>query len=91
MNENTMQAAGGVYRSAKASSNIQIRFKLGSCTMRAAFSHVPFIQSLLWMVQQCVLQPSPGNLAADSSIPQTISPFDKVKTLQGFQNHHSHN
>ena len=80
-----LQAVGGLYRSDKAESTMHLRFRLGACTTRAAFSHVPFIQSLIWMVQQCVLQPSPGNLAADSSVTQAVSPLEKVPYLVAFR------
>ena len=44
-----------------------IHIKLDSLTTRVAFSYIPFLQTLTWMVQKMVLQPSPGNIAANSS------------------------
>lgn len=64
-----MQAAGGDFRSTKDPSSMNMRLKLGACTLRAAFSHVPFIQAIIWMANTMILQPSPGNLTADTNLP----------------------
>ena len=37
---------------------------LGTITARAAFSHVPFWQSLMGIVSRIVSRPTPGNIAA---------------------------
>ena len=57
---------------------MHMRLKLGACTVRAAFSHVPFIQSVIWIVRTVILQPSPGNLTADTSLTATQSAMEKV-------------
>lgn len=51
--------------------------RLGACTIRGAFSHIPFIQSVLWAANSIVLNPSPGNMAADSS-KLALAGMDKV-------------
>ena len=35
---------------------MRISLKLGALTMRAAFSHIPFMQSAMWMFQTVVVE-----------------------------------
>ena len=58
--------AAALARSTKrAPSHVRISIKLVSCTLRAAFSHIPFLQSLMWMVNSITLVPTMGNVAAE--------------------------
>lgn len=43
--------------------------------MRAAFSHIPFWQSTIWMGQQIVMQPCQGNIATGGSV---VEQMDQV-------------
>ena len=45
-----------------------MQLKVGVFTMRAAFSHIPFWQSAIWMGQQIVMQPCEGNIATGGSV-----------------------
>ena len=45
-----------------------MQLKVGVFTMRAAFSHIPFWQSAVWMGQQIVMQPCEGNIATGGSV-----------------------
>lgn len=73
-----LQATGAAFRQHKETSSTHMRLTLGSCTFRAAFSHVPFIQSVVWMTNTMILQPSPGNLTADTNLPTTLSAGEKA-------------
>ena len=76
-----VQAMGGVFQHKREPASMHMRLTLGACTVRAAFSHVPFIQSVLWIMRTVILQPSPGNLTADSSLTATQSAMEKVRLL----------
>lgn len=41
-----------------APTSVRLTLKLGSLTGRAAFSHVPFLHSILWMIQAILLAPT---------------------------------
>ncbi len=41
-----------------APTSVRLTLKLGSLTGRAAFSHVPFLHSILWMTEAILLAPS---------------------------------
>ena len=56
---------------------MKMQLKIGALTMRAAFSHIPFWQSAIWMTQQVVMQPCPGNIATGGSV---VDQLDKVST-----------
>ena len=51
---------------------MKLQVKVGACTMRAAFSHIPFWQSTIWMGQQMVMQPCEGNIATGGSVVQQM-------------------
>lgn len=54
--------------------------RLGACTIRGAFSHVPFIQSVIWATKEIILTPAPGNFV--KGMPdQGPSALDKVSFL----------
>ena len=53
---------------AKSTSTTKLRLTLGTMTVRAAFSHLPLLQSVLWAVQKVVLRPAPGNMATGGSV-----------------------
>ena len=57
---------------------MKMQLKVGALTMRAAFSHIPFWQSAIWMTQQVVLQPCPGNTATGGSV---VDQLDKVSLV----------
>ena len=57
---------------------MKMQLKVGALTARAAFSHIPFWQSAMWMVQQIVMQPCPGNIATGGSV---VEQMDKVLPL----------
>lgn len=76
-----VQAMGGVFQHKREPGSMHMRLKLGACTVRAAFSHVPFIQSVIWIMRTVILQPSPGNLTADTSLTATQSAMEKVCLL----------
>ncbi|KAL0018632.1 hypothetical protein WJX77_009530 [Trebouxia sp. C0004] len=60
--------------------SMKMQLKVGACTVRAAFSHIPFWQSVMWMGQQIVMQPCKGNIATGGSV---IEQMDK--RMEGFQ------
>ena len=47
----------------RSPSVISLTAALGDFTVRAAFSHVPLFQSALWMVDNMMMKPVPGNMA----------------------------
>lgn len=57
---------------------MKMQLKVGALTMRAAFSHIPFWQSTIWMTQQVILQPCPGNIATGGSV---VDQLDKVGSV----------
>ena len=63
--------------------SMKLQVKVGACTMRAAFSHIPFWQSTIWMGQQIVMQPCQGNIATGGSVVDQIDqvPFLLLKVL----------
>ena len=40
-----------------APTSVRLTLKLGSLTGRAAFSHVPFLHSILWMTESILMAP----------------------------------
>lgn len=62
-------------------SHTRVSIKLVSCTVRAAFSHIPFLQSLMWMVNNIALVPTMGNVAADVKLPTGIAAVEQVGRL----------
>ncbi len=62
-------------RDQKFTCTMKMQLKVGACTVRAAFSHIPFWQSVMWMGQQIVMQPCQGNIATGGSV---IEQMDKV-------------
>ena len=52
-----------------------MQLKIGVLTMRAAFSHIPFWQSAIWMGQKIVMQPCEGNIATGGSL---VEQMDRV-------------
>lgn len=64
----------------RAQSHTRISIKLVSCTLRAAFSHIPLLQSLMWMVNNIVLVPTMGNVAADLKPPTAATAVEHVRT-----------
>jgi hypothetical protein len=64
-----VQASNGPFALQKTSQTRQtatheVHVNLGPLTARAAFSHVPFWQSVAAMVQRIVQRPTPGNPVA---------------------------
>lgn len=55
--------------------SMKLQLKVGACTMRAAFSHIPFWQSTIRMGQQIVMQPCQGNIATGGSV---VEQMDQV-------------
>ncbi|KAK9815754.1 hypothetical protein WJX72_009012 [[Myrmecia] bisecta] len=55
----------------RAAIKIEMSIKLGACTLRAAFSHIPFLQSAMSLLQRVALHPAPGNIAAPP-LPQAL-------------------
>ena len=51
----------------------------GTVTARAAFSHVPFWQSLSGMIPRVVFRPTPGNVAAQ---PRRHGLLDQVRAAR---------
>lgn len=41
-----------------APTSVRLTLKLGSLTGRAAFSHVPFLHSILWMTESILMAPN---------------------------------
>ena len=66
---------------AKSTSTTKLNLTLGTMTVRAAFSHLPILQSALWAVQKVVLRPAPGNMATGGSVNDQFA--DKVRHAEG--------
>lgn len=62
-------------RDQKYTQTMKMQLKVGMLTMRAAFSHIPFWQSAMWMGQQIVMQPCQGNTATGGSV---VEQMEKV-------------
>ena len=77
-----MQLNGDTYekgffraRDQRYTRTMKMQLKVGGCTVRAAFSHIPFWQSAIWMGQQIVMKPCQGNIATGGSL---VEQMDKV-------------
>lgn len=80
-----MQLNGDTYekgffrtRDQRYTRTMKLQLKVGGCTVRAAFSHIPFWQSAIWMGQQIVMKPCQGNIATGGSV---VEQMDKVRLL----------
>ena len=77
---NKHASATALARSAKRQrSRTHITIRVVSCTLRAAFSQIPFLQSLMWMVNSIVLVPTVGNCAADVKTPPVLSAVEQAR------------
>ncbi len=47
-----------------APTSVRLTLKLGSLTGRAAFSHVPFLHSILWMNEAILMAPTTAEMPA---------------------------
>lgn len=47
-----------------APTSVRLSLKLGSLTGRAAFSHVPFLHSILWMTEAILMAPNTADMPA---------------------------
>lgn len=45
-----------------APTSVRLSLKLGSLTGRAAFSHVPFLHSILWMNEAILMAPNTADM-----------------------------
>lgn len=73
----TLQAATGLYglalSSKRQAATHEVDISLGPMTARAAFSHIPFWQSVAGMTGCIVKRPTPGNpVAAPAKTPQQV-------------------
>ena len=66
---------------ARSTSTTKLHLTLGTMTVRAAFSHLPLLQSVLWAVQKVVLRPAPGNMATGGSVNDQFA--EKVRDARG--------
>jgi hypothetical protein len=61
-----------------APTSVRLHAKLGSLTLRAAFSHIPFLHSAQWMLQSVCLaaDASAGDLAAAAAAASQVKQTD---------------